>query len=319
MGFSRTRFGRRLFLSILRWTLPVVGALVIAGYVSAMGAALATVRRTSREEARPAVARMLDEMQALHRYAWGAMGIFAVAYLAMVGVARRMAALADELERLTTFSLHNARAPLARIQADAQAVADGTLAAADGANAILQVSAAQLKVIADYTNIVRNFAGFAAADKETFDLAGLVGCLADFAALQARHLAVVRDLPAGELTVRAHRPLVAEIVGNLLDNAVKYTDAGEVRIALARARRGVRLVVADTGCGMDRAVQKRMYERFYRADATSDRPGNGLGLATVRAAVGFYGGTIACASAPGRGTAFTVHLPLKVVREKPVF
>lgn len=318
MGFSRTRFGRRLFRAALRWSLLIVGAVVAVGYLSAMDAALAEVRRVARADGRPAVRRMLDEMQTLQAYAWGALGLFSAAYLAVLVLARRLASLADELERLTAFALHDARTPFVRIHEDAKAVAEGRLAPRAGACAIAALSEARLKLIEDYKNIARDFAGFAAAETEEFCLAELAGCIADYIALEARGVTLTRDFPPGGLRVRAHRPLVSEIVGNLLDNAVKYTDAGWVRIALARERRGVRLVVADSGRGMSREVQARMYERFYRADAARDRPGSGLGLATVRAAVRFYGGSIACDSAPGRGTVFTVRLPLKCPRPSPL-
>ncbi len=318
MAFSRTRFGRRLFCAAVCWTLPVVCTLVAVGYLSAMDAALAEVRKVARADGRPAVRRVLAEMQTLQVYAWGALGLFSAAYLAVLLLARRLASLADELEHLTAFALHDARAPLVRITEDAKAVAEGRLAPRAGARAILEIGEARLKLIEDYTNIARDFAGFAAADAEEFCLAELAGCIADYIARTARHVRLVRDFPAGDLRVRAHRRLVGEIVGNLLDNAVKYTDTGQVRLALARERRGVRLVVADTGRGMGRDVQARMYERFYRADAARDRPGSGLGLATVRAAVRFYRGTIACDSAPGRGTVFTVRLPLKCPRPSPL-
>jgi len=101
MGFSRTRFGRRLFRAALRWSLLIVGAVVAVGYLSAMDAALAEVRRVARADGRPAVRRMLDEMQTLQAYAWGALGLFSAAYLAVLVLARRLASLADELERLT--------------------------------------------------------------------------------------------------------------------------------------------------------------------------------------------------------------------------
>lgn len=311
MGFSRTRFGHRLFGTIVKWSLPVVCALVAVGYVAAVDAALAEKRRSRPVEDPERLSRTLAEMQETQGYAWGALALFAVAYLSMLYMAFRAASLADELERMTAFALHDSRSPLVRICQDAKAVAEGRMAAEAGVGAIMRLGEARLKVIEDYKNIVRDFAGFAGENAEEFSLTELAGCIADYFALQARGLAVVRDFPAGDVRVRAHRQLVGEIVGNLMDNAVKYTDAGEVRIALARERRGVRIVVADTGRGMDREVRKRMYERFYRADGARDRPGSGLGLATVRSAVRFYGGGIDCDSAPGVGTVFTVRLPFK--------
>lgn len=69
------------------------------------------------------------------------------------------------------------------------------------------------------------------------------------------------------------------------------------------------LVVADTGCGIPAADLPHIYTRFWRADASRSLPGNGLGLALVKAIVTSYGGRLHCDSAPGQGSAFTVVLP----------
>ena len=70
-----------------------------------------------------------------------------------------------------------------------------------------------------------------------------------------------------------------------------------------------RLVVADTGCGIPAADLPHIYTRFWRADASRSLPGNGLGLALVKAIVTSYGGRLHCDSVPGQGSAFTVVLP----------
>lgn len=75
------------------------------------------------------------------------------------------------------------------------------------------------------------------------------------------------------------------------------------------SREGVRLIVADTGCGISAADLPHIYTRFWRADASRSLPGNGLGLALVKAIVTSYGGRLHCDSVPGQGSAFTVVLP----------
>lgn len=75
------------------------------------------------------------------------------------------------------------------------------------------------------------------------------------------------------------------------------------------SREGVRLVVADTGCGIPAADLPHIYTRFWRADASRSLPGNGLGLALVKAIVTSYDGRLHCDSVPGQGSAFTVVLP----------
>ena len=78
-----------------------------------------------------------------------------------------------------------------------------------------------------------------------------------------------------------------------------------------------KIIVSDTGCGISAADRKRMYERFYRAPSASDKPGSGLGLATVREiVVKRYNGKIDCHSEVGNGTTFTVTLPLATTQGK---
>ncbi len=100
---------------------------------------------------------------------------------------------------------------------------------------------------------------------------------------------------------------------NLVDNAVKYTPAGgKVEISLLVAEGEARIVVRDTGIGIDPAGAARIFDPFVRLDAarTRDAGGSGLGLALVRAIVEAHGGTITVDSTPGAGSRFTVRLPL---------
>ena len=111
--------------------------------------------------------------------------------------------------------------------------------------------------------------------------------------------------------VDPHR--VAQVVQNLLANALKYTPpGGEVRVRAYKRAASVVLEVADTGEGLSAEHSARVFDRFYRAEAHGVRraDGFGLGLAIVRAIVeDGHGGEIALASAPGRGTCLSVSLP----------
>lgn len=99
-------------------------------------------------------------------------------------------------------------------------------------------------------------------------------------------------------------------LGNLLDNALAYTERGG-RIVLSAAAEGgeVVLVVADTGLGIPPEHLPHVFERFFRIPGRSQGGGTGLGLAIVREIVTAHGGTIACDSRPGEGTVFRIRLP----------
>jgi hypothetical protein len=107
---------------------------------------------------------------------------------------------------------------------------------------------------------------------------------------------------------------IAQLLANLLSNAVKFTpDGGRVEVRLGREGSQVVLTVADTGVGIPPADQERIFERFYRTAIArrQEIQGTGLGLTITRAIVAAHHGTIAVESAEGRGSTFTVRLPLR--------
>lgn len=108
------------------------------------------------------------------------------------------------------------------------------------------------------------------------------------------------------------RRLLYEIAYNLIDNAVKYnTDCGRVEVTVAREGGGAILTVADTGIGIPREHQPRVFERFYRVDKSHSKEtgGTGLGLSIVKHAAQYHNAAIDLASAPGKGTRISVHFP----------
>jgi two-component system phosphate regulon sensor histidine kinase PhoR len=105
---------------------------------------------------------------------------------------------------------------------------------------------------------------------------------------------------------------IAQVLDNLLDNAIKYTPpGGSVRLRVASDLDDALLEVEDTGVGIEPAEQKRVFERFYRVDKARSRdvPGTGLGLSIVKHLVDAHGGGVELESWPGRGSTFRVRLP----------
>jgi signal transduction histidine kinase len=116
--------------------------------------------------------------------------------------------------------------------------------------------------------------------------------------------------PDGLVTI-GDELLLRELLLNLLQNAVTATPAGgSVTLGLARRDGGVELSVADTGCGIPPEEIPHIFERFYQVDRSRASQGSGLGLSLCQWIVEAHGGRITIDSAVGRGSRFTVHLPV---------
>ena len=101
---------------------------------------------------------------------------------------------------------------------------------------------------------------------------------------------------------------------NLIDNAIRYGhEGGVVRLRMANDGESVTVEVEDDGPGMDAASLEHIFDRFWRGDSARSTPGTGIGLAIVRSVVNMHGGQIRVESAVGKGTRFTVRLPLEKI------
>jgi PAS domain S-box-containing protein len=116
---------------------------------------------------------------------------------------------------------------------------------------------------------------------------------------------------ATPLTLDTDAHKVRQILLNLLGNAVKFTEAGEVRLEVEERDEGVRMVVRDTGIGIDPEELERVFEPFVQGESVMTRKfgGTGLGLAISRALAALLGGGVSARSTPGRGSTFWVDLP----------
>ncbi len=128
-----------------------------------------------------------------------------------------------------------------------------------------------------------------------------------------RSLAFRVEIPETPYPVVGDREALRQAVGNLLDNAFKYTpDEGTVTLRLRRAGDAAVLEVEDTGIGIGPEHLDRIFERFYRVDKARSRAlgGTGLGLSIVKHIVKAHAGKVSVTSTPGEGSTFTVTLPL---------
>ena len=126
------------------------------------------------------------------------------------------------------------------------------------------------------------------------------------------------DLDPAAVVIVADEDAVRQVVLNLVDNALRYTSAGGKVICRSRVEADeIALSVSDTGAGITREHLPRIFERFYRADASRSREegGTGLGLAIVKHLVEAHGGRVLAESTRGQGTTITAFFPLRSVED----
>jgi PAS domain S-box-containing protein len=122
-------------------------------------------------------------------------------------------------------------------------------------------------------------------------------------------------MPDGNLSARTDRRALSQIAINLINNAVKYTDSGDIALTLRRhtgaEKSATLLEVRDTGCGISDEDQARLFQAFTQLDSSTTREheGTGLGLHLSQMLAGLIGGRIDCLSEPGRGSTFTLTIP----------
>ena len=248
--------------------------------------------------------------------AFGVLGAavgFVAFFLAYRSIRRRHAKAMQELHDLSDDIAHDLRTPLARMHAQAELAAMGEVSAQELAAGVAEETTSMLELINTMLDLSQTGARIERSPRTDVDLAAIVRQMTDFYASVAedKRVAFILDIPDGEIVRSAHKAKLQQLVGNLLDNAVKFTPAGgTVSVTLTKEPDTglARLAVSDTGIGISEADQPNLFKRFWRSDASRSLPGNGLGLAVVKAIVTSYGGSVTCTSRPGVGTTFVVKL-----------
>ena len=230
--------------------------------------------------------------------------------------AERANAMKDQF--LATLS-HELRTPINAIVGWAgllKQMAPGNPRAGEGIEVIDRNAKAQVKLIDDLLDMNRIITGKLRMEMEPVNVVDVVNdALATMVpAAEAKGVVLERSIEAPPMTLRGDAARLKQIVANLLSNAVKFTPSGgRVTVSLQREAAHARIVVADTGEGIERSALERIFDRFAQADGSITRRhgGLGLGLAIVRHLVALHGGTVRADSAGiGLGATFTIELPL---------
>ncbi len=214
---------------------------------------------------------------------------------------------------------HELRTPITSIKGFVETLLDGALQDTENARRFLQIILNQANRLDALVNDILSLARIENdAERQTVDLAPgkvndvLRAALRTFEPLAERkQMRLV--LPDGpELLATINARLLEQAVGNLIDNAIKYSPAGSaVHIGAQRQDGGVVIHVSDEGPGIEPKHLPRLFERFYRVDkARSDHlGGTGLGLAIVKHIATAHGGSVSVDSKLGQGSTFRIHLP----------
>jgi len=298
----------------------VLLALAVAIAAAALTAAVVSLF-VSRRIVRP-VAQLGDAASRIARGRYGErvpiqgsdeLGRLGAAFNAM---AAALESAEERRRRLLTDLAHELRTPLATIDGYLEGLADGVVAATPETWTVMRRESTRLRRLVDDLQKVSK------AEERQLDLhlenvapAALVDAAVAAAtpAYADKNVNLRAEVANSLPRVRADIDRIAEVLSNLLDNALRHTPAGG-RVAVSAEQRDadVVLAVTDTGEGIPREQLEPIFERFYRTDAarSRDKGGSGIGLTISRAIVQAHGGRLTAESAgPGRGSRFSLSLP----------
>lgn len=212
---------------------------------------------------------------------------------------------------------HELRTPLTSIQGFAQAILDGAVTTPEGAQRSAQIIYTEAdrlrRMVEGLLDLVRLNPRLQPLNRASLDLRALLQAAADKFSLRAQEKGVSlrAELPTTLPALAGDADRLTQVFGNLLDNALTHTPGGgRVTLSASATPGGVEVVVADTGSGIPRADQPRIFERFYQVDRARVRSGGvGLGLAISQEIVAAHHGTLRVESELGKGARFIVTLP----------
>lgn len=236
------------------------------------------------------------------------------------GIRRQMEQLKREYEKqdrmrrdFTANVSHELKTPLTSISGYAEIIREGMVKSEDVgrfAGKIYEEAQRLITLVEDILNLSHLDEGAPGQERrQGIDLYALCERAVASLAEAARQRGIAISLTGSRQRVDGAEKLLAEIIFNLCDNAIKYNKpGGSVRVDVGRQGSHVQLRVADTGIGIPYAHQSRVFERFYRVDKSHSKQigGTGLGLSIVKHGAQYHNARLALHSTPGQGTEITI-------------
>jgi signal transduction histidine kinase len=213
--------------------------------------------------------------------------------------------------QMTADVAHDLRTPLTVLSAYIESLGEGVLQPTPERFAVMQTEVNHLShLVEDLMTLARADAGEVTLKRHPVALADLLNRIAKTYALQAEGagLTLAHQAEPGLPTLSMDEERMAQVLGNLVSNAIRYTHSGG-RVSLAALREGgcIKLIVSDTGKGIAADALPFVFDRFFRADASrSAGDESGLGLAIAKSLVEAHGGRIEVQSQVGVGTTFVI-------------
>ena len=293
---------------------------LLSALVAALGVSLYQTRRIGRSVA--SIADAASDVAGGHyeiRVPAPGLGVeFEALASAFNQMAVRLGSVEQTRRRLLADLGHEIRTPVATLDAYLEALEDGVATLDAETTELLRSQTRRLARLSDdIGSVSRAEEGQVQMDMRVVHPESVVAASADAMAeaYEAKGVHLVRDIAVGSPALSLDPERIAQVLGNLLDNALRHTPAGGTVTISATASAdtgGVQLSVADTGDGIPAEHLRHVFERFYRVDASRDRThgGSGIGLAIAKALVEAHGGQLTVSSPGiGQGATFRLILP----------
>ena len=229
----------------------------------------------------------------------------------------RLQRIIQEMQEINDNIAHDLRSPLTRIRGAAELTLMSTTSPADFeemAVSIIEECDNLINMINTMLDIAETEAGVEKLTLDTIDMSKLILDACDLYRSIARekHITLQVQVPKEKVHFLGDKAKMQRLIANFLDNAIKYTpDQGSVHVTLEDTGGTIIIRFADTGMGIPVSEMPRIFDRFYRGDASRSSAGTGLGLSLAKVIAEAFGGSIHVESALDKGSVFTVTLPRK--------